>query len=215
MRQVRQVPGTGQNGCSVTRSLIPADYQCTRLLGFSQTNQWWPNLRAALADGGAKWELLWASGASIDHFADTADPVWSGTVQNAVGVPPDRVILNVSGDYISDVTYWVTQITAAIANIRTKYPTVRMIILQSNVAGPGATICPSADGNAVDGAVRTTWTNRYIRSAISAVSRGNVRGGSWWPASDCAAFDDYIGHLNSGYTAEVGAGHAAYYNANL
>ena len=204
----------------MTRSLVPTDYKCTRLLGFSQTNQWWQALRANLTNPGA-WELLWSSGASIEHFADANDAVWTNSVLDAVGLPVDRAVLNVSGDYISDVSYWVTQINLAIANIRSKYTNVRMILLQANVAGPGGALCQNADSianaNAVDDTIRCCWTNRYIRSAITAVSRGNVRGGAWCDALDCAAdFEDYIGHLTgSGVIDYVGATAGAYYNAHL
>lgn len=203
----------------MTRSLVITDYKCTRLLGFSQTNQWWADFRTFINNPSA-WELQWASGASIDHFADPADAVWSAAVLDAVGLPVDRVVLNVSGDYISDVSYWVTQIGLSVDNIRAKFPAVRMILLQANVAGPGGALCQNADSisnpSAVDDTVRTCWTNRYIRSAIASVSRGNVRGGAWVDANNCATdFDDYIGHLNSGIITAVGQKAADYYDVNL
>lgn len=200
----------------MTRALVAADYKCTRLIGFSQTNQWWDDFRNYIANPSA-WELLWGGGASIDTWADPNAVEWTNTVFNLVGQPPDRAVLNVSGVYVSDVTYWRTQILAAIQNIKDKYSSVRMILLQSNVTGPNGTQCVAPDGDpaAVDGQVRCTWTNRYIRSAIASVSRGNVREGGYYAVSSCAAFADYIGHLNSGYTLETGQGYASYYNANL
>lgn len=120
--------------------------------------------------------------------------------------------------YTNVVATWVAYIQAAIANIRSKYPNVRMIVLQPAVAGPGFAACSDGSANNSDSiahGIRCTYTEPYIQSAIMAVSRANVRGGYIAQASACGDFADWAGHLNTTPQTTIGQAVAAYYAANL
>jgi hypothetical protein len=138
--------------------------------------------------------------------------------------------LHPPGGYSDSVSEWKGYIDSAIANIRTKYPNVRMILLQPNIAGPSGgsqSTCTTSDANSSPagspraedgrtfGVVRSTYTSPYIRSAIAAATRGNVRGGFGAFATDCTDFADWAGHLNTTPQTTHGQAMAAYYAAHL
>src|SRR6185295_12662754 len=119
---------------------------CTEIVGFSQTMQWY---FAGFREGvGAsdRWELRWVGGGSIGNWADPNYEGWTNDSNQVDGCAsrsstPDRALLNISDDYNSDPNYWVTQTTAAMNNLRHKWPSVGQIILQPVVGGPGGGQC--------------------------------------------------------------------------
>lgn len=304
----------------MTRSLIPADYQRTRVLGHSVTQSIWSALYAAIPNP-SQWECLWASGASIDTWANPFNNCWLGnginpdgsqSTSNGALLNPtdsnsdpttspnsiDRVILNVSGfaiatvspnptgnthsnttidgisaAYVSRMTLgmaisgsgipggttvvgfpsstsvtlsqaatatasgvtltcspvyspngyppagpnvWLAPLNATIANIRAKYPSVRMIILEPNLAGVGfATCADSTNSDSIAHGVRCTYTSPYVQSAIASVCLGNVREGLVHAVDNCNFFSDSIGHLTSAAQTTIGNAVASYYANNL
>jgi hypothetical protein len=228
----------------MTAALIPTDYVSTRLIGFSVTNSWWTAFRAAIPNPSA-WELLWYSGGSVDVWANPDHVAWAGSsgASGALLNPttlrsgdPDRVVFNVSGltaalhppgGYSNNVEEWRGYIASVIANIRSKYPNVRMIILQPNIAGPSFGTCPtqSTDSNAAGYdsggfsvpslVVRCTYTQPAIQSAIMALTRANVRGGYIPQASACSDFRDSDGHIITAFESTMGTAIANYYASNL
>jgi hypothetical protein len=153
--------------------------------------------------------------------AGAADPVMSG--YNG-GTRPDLGITGSTtgfppGGFNGTVATWKAYIDAAVANVRSKYPNVRMILLQPNIAGPSGgsqSACTTADSNAAGyGVVRSTYTSPYIRSAIAAATRANVRGGFGAFATDCTDFAEWAGHLNTTPQTTHGQAMAAYYAAHL
>ena len=230
----------------MTRALSTTDYLRTRFLGFSVTHGFWSDFRARI-NNPSNWELLWYSGGSVDVWADSNSAAWlgdSGDPANTSGLidgvggdstgdalvhtaQVDRIILNVSGlsaalhlpgGYSSDVSEWRGYISTTIANIRSKYPNVKMILLQPNVGGPsGGTQCSAGgDSNAVPtNIIRCCYTSPYIYSACASLVRGNVRMGCINYASACAGFSDWAGHMVSGQYTTTGQETADYYNAHL
>lgn len=124
---------------------------------------------------------------------------------------------NYAYGYVNVTEYWRLYINAAVANIRSKYPNVRMILLQPNIDGVSGGYCAdsSTESTTFD-VVRSTYTSKYIRSAIAALTRGNVRGGWAGYVANCTDFADWGGHLNTGSPqTTLGQAMAAYYEANL
>lgn len=152
--------------------------------------------------------------------AQAADPVLAG--YNG-GTRPDLSITGSTtgfppGGYSSNTAIWKAYIDATIANVRSKYPNVKMILLQPNIAGPSGAICSDPSNNNADSiafGLRCTYTTQYIRSAIAASTRGNVRGGFGAFASACADFSDWAGHLNTTPQTTHGQAMAAYYESHL
>lgn len=180
-------------------------FSCNMVLGFSQTNQWYTEGTFEAALGTDTWELVWDGGASIDHFVDPNDPVWASTrvspcVSNSN--TPDRVVLNISGDYSTDVEGWATRITAAIDNIHIKFPGVQQIILMPVVGGPvGYSQCTNP---ATDEIVRASFNAPYIAQAITLLINANILDGPHPEVATCDDYADDIGHLENsafGYVA--------------
>lgn len=152
--------------------------------------------------------------------AQSADPVMGG--YNG-GARPDLGITGSTtgfppGGYHHVVATWKAYIDAAVANVRAKYANVRMILLQPNIAGPSFSVCADASNNNADSiafGIRCTDTTRYIRSAIAAATRANVRGGFGGFASACSDFADWAGHLNTTPQTTHGQAMAAYYAVNV
>ncbi len=109
-------------------SQAAATYNCTQIIGFSQTYQWFyggtPNFKDVV---GPNWQLLWQGGAGIDSWADPNYVGWSASAEQLcpqLSSTPDRVLLNVTGPYRSDLTLWKSDITGTINNTEAKYPSV-------------------------------------------------------------------------------------------
>src|SRR5579859_4958905 len=157
-----------------------------------------------------------------------ADPVlstYNGGARPSLGLTPHDTTGFTSTDpnykngYVNVTEYWRLYTAAAIANIRAKYPNVRMILLQPNIGGAGGgsqTACTSADPNASQaGVVRCTYTAPYVYTACAALVRGNVRMGLIHYATACTDFADWAGHLNATPQITHGQAMAAYYASNL
>lgn len=207
-------PGRSPTGVSPSDVDAGGGFACTRVLGFSQTRQWY-----AARDGGGfeavldgdRWELFYHLGAGITLWADPNSRMWT---QSDLWSPcslrsgdPDRVLLTISTDtYLPDVAAWVSYISRAVSTIRSKYPNVREIILQPVVGGPDGGRCE------LDGAtVRATFNHPYIAMAIEKmVDRGVVAGASPEVRS-CADYQDSAGHLSPEARAAIGAAIGEHY----
>lgn len=205
-------PAWTANGSTESDNLVPADPGGTGGLinGISHAHN--PTVGTSLIDR----VIINVSGLA----AQAADPTVAG--YNG-GTRPD---LSITGSttgfppagYSSNVAIWKAYIDAAVANARSKYPNVRMVLLQPNIAGPSGAICSDGTSNNADSiafGIRCTYTTRYIRSAIAASTRGNVRGGFGAFASACADFTDWSGHIGTTPQTTVGQAMATYYASNL
>jgi hypothetical protein len=143
---------------------------CTEVIGFSQTAQWyWGGFIQSLTTD--NWQLRWRDGASIDLWANPNYEGWNDQyLSSRCGEwrPPDRVILNVSGDYNSDMMFWADRTQNAVTNVTRKYPTVRSIALQSVVGGPNGTLCTTPAGDVV----RAAYNYPYINQGLRMLARG-------------------------------------------
>jgi hypothetical protein len=186
------VPGSLQGIANAQQ----ASFTCTEIVGFSQTMQWYfAGFPQATGNPGG-WQLRWQGAASIDAWADPNYSGWQPAYQVnscSSGGNPDRVLLNISGDYNSDVNWWVQQISAAITNIRNKYPSQRQIILQPVVGGPNNGQC--ASGDASNPINRASYNHPYIDQAIARLVAGGVVAGASPEVRTCADYADWVGHL--------------------
>ncbi len=171
----------------------PETYACTRVIGYSQTSQWF------MAEGVFEsivgtdtWELMWSNGATLESYRDPSSPVWSARVRSpcAGGHAPDRVVLNLAGLYGDDGAAWAAAIDETIANIRTQLPSVRAIVLQPIVGGPMNGPCMLGPEP-----VQASLSHPHQDAAAAAAAGGDVVVGPSPEVRDCTDYNDALGHL--------------------
>ncbi len=148
-------------------------FTCSRMIGFSQTRDFYPVFEAQV--DGSRWEGLVIGGASIDYWADPNYAGWLAPVTSPCASGsgnPDWVVLHVAarpGQKSAKTVDWYKQhITAAVANVRSKYPAVQRIDLMPIIGGPPSTRSvrsPSMAEPARSGhPSRTRWSMRRSRN---------------------------------------------------
>lgn len=186
--------------------------------------------------GGIAWTY---GGADPVNTGGVINPVGGSDIESAV----DRVVLNVSGlsasladqfgtlgvgGYSNNTAQWKFYIDGAIAAIRSHHPNVRMILLQPGLGGPSRGTCPTqntvpanpcydgAGDSQPFGVVRSSYTQPYLKSAITAACKGNVREGYMPLVVSCNDFRDWGGHMFTGAAENaIGSAVAAWYEANI
>lgn len=197
---------------------------CTLVIGYSQVgfqNGGWfhagPNGNSNFESevGDDKWELLWNGGGGVDLWKDPNYQGWNNVIESPClnnSNSPIRVLLSVSGPHEEDVPAWVADIQATISTIRSKYPSVRSIILQAVVGGPNHQIC----FNGVD-SVRASWQHPYIDDAIAQVAATDfrVQVGYSPEVLNCGHYIDSKGHLTIQGARVAGTLIGSYYKNNF
>jgi hypothetical protein len=220
-------------------------FTCTEIVGFSVTESWYgiapfqpspiTGFIQTIPDP-QNWQLRWASGGSIDQWG--AGNFFSGWFDNNNLVTrcaqnsnnPDRMIINISGQYSNDPGYWANYIQQTIGFMWRDYsPGVQRILMQAAIGGPGGGTCPTSDPQSQFGTVRCTYNYPAIRLGIqqaiswintpNAVANygtysGSAAEGSFATADACGNFSDWAGHITSPFQATVGQRIANYYIAN-
>lgn len=183
--------------------------QCTTVIGFSQTREWYlgGQFEQVLID--AEWQLLQHSGAAIEFWADPAYEGWlSPIVSPCSAGAPDRLVLTISGES-RPIDLWVTHILQAVATARAKYPSAQQIVLQPVVGGPGHTLC-MFDGREV----RASRNHPIIDDAIAIAVAGadaSVMAGASPEVRSCDDFSDSVGHLVDTSEGPIGGTIAQFY----
>ncbi len=190
---------------------------CTEFIGFSQTEQYYLSgfIHSVPNPGG--WQLRWFSGGSVDLWADRGYSGWGGgalvshCAQSSSN--PDRVVLNVSGDYNTDPNWWAQQTSRVIGNVRAKYPSVRMIALQPVVGGPGGGRCPISSPDAKLPFVRATYNYPYIKQGLAMDLGDAVVLGASPEVRSCGDYrpGDWAGHMTDSGAQAVGASVAGFW----
>jgi hypothetical protein len=173
-----------------------APFVCTEVIGFSVTESWYNGGFIGSTPNPGNWQLRWFSGGSIDQWAAGAGfPGWNAeylvTRCNQSSDRPDRVVLQVSGQYNSDPNWWAQQTGYAINNIRNRYPSERQIVLMPIIGGPGGGACYDSSGNIN----RATYNFPYINQGLRMNVGGEVILGPAETVRSCAEYKDNVGHL--------------------
>jgi hypothetical protein len=156
--------------------------------------------------GDSAWQLRAYAGAGVSwqdpNFAGWSTVPYSRCAQGSSA--PDRVLLTISTPTGNPtVTWWVTNIRAEIATIRSKYPNVRQIVLQPVVGGPNNTVC-NYGGNPSD-PVHASLIHPTIDQAIAQVVGGSVIAGMSPTVRTCADYMDNTGHLQVSARPAIGS----------
>jgi len=78
-----------------------ASFECSQVIGFSQTNEWYAGGFERVVDN-ARWQLLWQGGASIELWADPRFSGWSQPLVSPCAsrsTSPDRILVTISGAF--------------------------------------------------------------------------------------------------------------------
>ncbi len=188
----------------VTPAAVSAqEFTCTEFIGYSQTMQWYFG-GAQEQLGRGRSQLRWQGGGSIDLWVDPGYQGWSaaGRVNSCSqnSERPDRIVLDVSGDFHADAGWWVGQINSVLGIIRTRYPSARVIMLEPVVGGPGGTRCQIGGQD-----VRASFNHPFIWEAINRVAGGDVVPGFEATVRSCGDYADTTGHLQDSAKGPIGA----------
>jgi len=186
---------------------------CTRVMGFSQTDQWYEGGDFESHVTGADWELYWHEGGRIDEWS-RGGPIWrSGTLFSACAdQPPERVVFNVAPreDQQADLAAFVADLTKVVAMIHQELPSVKTIVLQPLVGGPSEGICHDGSGDVVNASL----IHPFAEQAIAQVVDGSdIVQGPDPHVGDCGMFADSTGHLTAAGSDYVAGVEGAYWSA--
>jgi hypothetical protein len=191
-----------------------ASVTCTQIVGFSQTMQWYFAGFQTTISNTKSWELRWVGGGSIGNWADPnyvgwTDDAYQATTCSSNWNSPDQALLDVSGDYSNDPNYWAQQTQLAMTNLRNKWPTVRRIILQPVVGGPGGGLCIFSGS-----VVRASYNFPFIIQGLQQLANGStVVLGITPTVTSCSDYADNIGHLTDSAKGPIGVMIGSYYNS--
>ena len=93
----------------------------------------------------AKWELISVAGHYTNVWAMPGDSGWNTPISHPCAkssTAPDRVILMATQWKETTAAEWEADFDGIIANIRTKWPTVKRIELLASLSTPGDVPCP-------------------------------------------------------------------------
>lgn len=209
-----------------TGSMDPSSekgFNCTQVLGFSQSLEWYGGLSLAdykTGEGPPKspsleagafmpaWQGRFYLGAAVEKWTDPEFPGWSGsqpmayeTATHCAREEVDRVVFNVSGAARSP-DEWASAVESVAELIREKFRAARQIVMQPVVGAPEGK-CPE---------VRAARNHPYIAEGIRRVAqRGMVNAGPKPKVASCGQFHDELGHLTKDGARHVQKALKAYY----
>jgi hypothetical protein len=138
----------------------------------------------------SRWQLKAREHGYITEWANPTSDFWNEPIESPCtngSTNPDHVVLMVlSWTCCTTEAQWETQINAAIANLKTKYPALKRIDLMTIIRGPGNMACKAAPT-----AGESIVVPASLDAALAAVSTQNpgfVFVAPKWEAPSCAAF---------------------------
>jgi hypothetical protein len=163
------------------------------------------------AVGDANWQLLWQNGATVnlwsrDRFEGWQNPVQSPCSQGSDS--PDRVVFQVGAFPGATEDDIVAALRRTIANIRSRYPSVREIVLFPTLTGPNRQPCYIGGE-----LVTASQSHVLVPSAIEKVTGAGVVGGFTPEVRSCADYADSTGHLTREGAAAAGTLIASYFSS--
>lgn len=196
----------GQDG-GVEAAPSGGPFTCNMVFGMFTTSQWFNGTNPGGAtktflqqDGidPMKWQAKLQKYSYAEKWADPANGVWSIKTANPCAKnsdSPDRALyVFFSPDTKHDQPTAQALVEKVIANIRTKYPTIKQIELLSMGRAPNNMMCPNnSDPSTVVGA--------YLDNAFQAIadaSNGTVKVGPKYYVPDCN--NSYIFANDTDYT---------------
>jgi hypothetical protein len=159
------VAGSGGSGATFPD---PSTFVCNGMLGVSVNGDWFSAGFEDVVDN-AKWQLRWRTQAFVEQWADPQNSIWSEPLVSACAngsTNPDRVLYTGVNWTYTTAAEWVTQLTAVVENIKTKYPAVKEIDLMTMLRAPGNKICGDPNG----ASTREQITAPFVDEALATVA---------------------------------------------
>jgi hypothetical protein len=203
--------GAGGSGGGATFP-DPSTFVCNGMLGVSVNGDWFTAGFEDVVDN-AKWQLRWRTQAFVEQWADPQNSIWSEPLISACAngsTNPDRVLYTGVNWTYTTAAEWVTQLTAVVENIKTKYPGVKEIDLMTMLRAPGNKIC----GNPSGASTREQITAPFVDEAIATVAGKYptlVRVAPPFYAPSCDVFLPDSPHYAAGKAAVVSKVFSDYY----
>lgn len=165
-------------------------FECTEVVGFSQTGQWF----ASFEEPG--WQARIQPGASVEKWTHSDFDGWESAVRSrrCSRSEVDRVVFTISGEG-RPAGAWAAEIEDVVEVIVERYAAVRAIVLQPVVGGPDGGECRYQDAT-----VRASQNQPVIAEGIAIVVDkvdGMVVAGAFPEVVTCDQFADRLGHLTA------------------
>lgn len=206
-------PSPTNTPTATATAISSSAFTCTEIVGFSVTDAWYnAGFIGAVADP-THYQLRWFSGGSIDQWAaGSAFSGWTNSAnlvtQCAAGSSaPDRVILNVSGQYDDDPSWWAAQTQLAVNYIHGTYAPGATIIVQPPVGAPSSIYCSAT---ATPPYVRASYNHGYVVTGLGGVTGATL--GALPELASCADYVDSTGHISTAAATAIGQQLATYYS---
>ncbi len=180
-------------------SLAKAETACTRIQGFSQTNNWTHPNQGGFMPRDA-FEVSWVSGASLRSWTRSTHDGWT-TVDHGECGSPSLLAQQISGPEIG-YDRWLTEIENYLPVARGYFPGVPIQLI--SVVGSDV-VCDT----------RASRNHPVILDAIGAVAarHSDVSGGPVLTVSSCSGYSDSIGHLTVSGGQEAAAQAESFWGA--
>lgn len=180
-------------------------FSCTLVLGLFTTSQWFNGTnpggasKTFLQDGvdATKWEAKMKKYSYAEKWADPKNDLWNLTTENPCtmnATTPDRALFVGFSPMTKNQADWEKLLNAVIANIQTKYPSVKEIDIVTMGRAPNNVLCPN--NNDTDTVIAPYEDAAF--EAVAAASNGLVVVGPKYYVPDCE--NSYIFANDSDYT---------------
>jgi hypothetical protein len=174
------VPATGSDA---------AQFECSRVYGYSVTNQWFPYADAT------DWEDSAIGGHTIEAWADPTNQGWLQDPESpcARRASRDRVILQVAISQPHTDAEVLAFLRSAISNVRHYVPSVAQVALMPVNGGPNGEPCLGKSG-------RTVWATAIHAQMVGVIDQivgDDVVFAGDFPVASCSMFEDGRGHLTT------------------
>jgi hypothetical protein len=198
--------GSAQGGSGGSASLGP--FSCTLVLGLFTTSQWFNGTDPGGADktflqagvDATKWEGKMQKYSFAEKWADPQNGLWTNQTQNPCAMnatTPDRALFVGFSPMTKTQADWEKLLNAVIANIKTKYPSVKEIDIVTMGRAPNNMLCPN--NNDVDTIIAPYEDAAF--EAVAAASNGMVVVGPKYYVPDCE--NSYIFANDTDYTTSA------------
>jgi hypothetical protein len=207
----------GAGGGTAGAGGAPSGFVCNQVTGFTLTSEWYlAGFEKGVVD--ARWQIKFREHGYITEWANPSSAFWGDDAANGAPISspcaqgsdsPDHVVLNVLSWTITAEAEWTTDITAAVNNLKAKYPNLKRIDLMTVIRGPGNMLCPTAPA-----AGETIVMPPELDAAMAAVAAqfpGFVFVAPKFEAPSCAAFSGGGPHLTSAGNMAIAPTLAAYF----
>lgn len=209
---------TGGSGGSAGTSATPYDegpFTCSMYIGAYLSMEWWnQGFQNGVDD--SKWQLKWHHHGHITEWAKPESPFWLDTGNandDSMGAPinskcaqnsdaPDRIVFLALSWALTSETAWTQALDADIANIKSKYPSVKRVDVMTMIRCPKNMQCnpkaklgtPDSDTNA---SIQDCQVPAFADAAIAkliAANPGYVALGPQFESTMCNAPADSPNH---------------------